>query len=262
MIAFIIVIVTMISYAGNRSNNEYTGKVQHLAMTTDQEIAIGLQSAPEVAAQYGGESRDRAAVAKVEEVGELIVRAAVKESPYKFQFHLLADQKTVNAFALPGGQVFITEALLRKLHTEGELAGVLSHEIGHVVARHGAQQLAKQQLAQGLVGAAGVASYDPNNPGRSAATAQMAQMIASTVNMKFGRGDELESDQLGVRFLPQAGYDPRAMIGVMETLQSVGGGGRTPEFFSTHPNPANRIEHIKAAIEQQFASGIPTGLKP
>ncbi len=261
MIAFIIVVVTMISYAGNRSNNEYTGKVQHLAMTTDQEIAIGLQSAPQVAAEYGGESRDASARAKVEEVGKRLVRAAVKNSPYKFQFHLLADRKTVNAFALPGGQVFITEALLRKLHTEGELAGVLGHEIGHVVGRHGAQQLAKQQLTQGLVGAAGVASYDPNNPGRSATTAQMAQLIASTVNMKFGRDDELESDALGVRFLPQAGYDPRAMIGVMETLQSVGG-GRQPEFFSTHPNPGNRIEHIKAAIEQQFPSGIPTGLEP
>jgi beta-barrel assembly-enhancing protease len=261
MIAFIIVIVTMISYAGNRSNNEYTGKVQHLAMTTDQEIAIGLQSLPQVEAQYGGESRDASATAKVQEVGQRLLSRAIKETPYRFQFHLLADPKTINAFALPGGQVFITEALLRKLHTEGELAGVLGHEMGHVVGRHGAQQLAKQQLTQGLAGAAGVASYDPNNPGRSMAVGQMAQMVASSVNMKFGRNDELESDVLGVRFLAQAGYDPRAMIGVMETLQSVGG-GRQPEFFSTHPNPEHRIDHIKAAIEQQFPGGIPAGLEP
>ncbi|MBB6053726.1 M48 family metalloprotease [Armatimonas rosea] len=261
MIALVIAVVSTISYFGNRTNNEYTGKVQHLAMTTDQEIAVGLQSAPEMEAQYGGESRDRAAVAKVQEVGQRLLSRAIKQTPYKFQFHLLADRNTVNAFALPGGQVFITEALLRKLHTEGELAGVLGHEMGHVVARHGAQQLAKQQLSQGLVGAAGVAAYDPNNPSRSAATTQMAALVASTVKMKFGRGDELEADELGVRFLPAAGYDPRAMIGVMETLQSVGG-GRQPEFFSTHPNPEHRIEKIKAAIEREFASGIPTGLEP
>jgi beta-barrel assembly-enhancing protease len=261
MIAFIIAIVSLISYMGNRTSNEYTGKVQHLAMTTEQEIALGLQSAPQVAAEYGGESRDARASARVREVGERLVAAAVKNSPYRFQFHLLADPKVVNAFALPGGQVFITEALLRKLHTEGELAGVLGHEIGHVVGRHGAQQLAKQQLGQGVVGAIGVAAYDPNNPSRSAATAQMAQLISSVVSMKYGRNDELESDKLGVRFLPQAGYDPRAMIGVMKALQSVGG-GRQPEFFSTHPNPGHRIEHIQAAIEQEFPTGIPAGLEP
>ena len=90
------------------------------------------------------------------------------------------------------------------------------------MGRHGAQQLAKQQLTQGLAGAAGAATYDPNNPGRSAAMGQMAQMVAASVTMKFGRNDELEADKLGVRFLPEAGYDPRAMIGVMETLQSAG----------------------------------------
>jgi beta-barrel assembly-enhancing protease len=262
MIAFIVVIVTMISYAGNRSNNEYTGKVQHLAMSTEEEIAVGLNAAPQVAAEHGGLSPDRAARAKVDEVGNRIVASAVKGSPYRFQFHLLADPKTINAFALPGGQVFITEALLRKLHTEGELAGVLGHEIGHVVGRHGAQQLAKQKLGQGLVGAVGVATYDPQNPGRSAVVGQMAQMVSSVVSMKFGRNDELESDKLGVRFLAQSGYDPRAMIGVMKTLEEAGGGARQPEFMSTHPNPGNRIAHIQAAIEQEFASGIPTGLEP
>lgn len=262
MIAFVIAVFSLISYLGNRSHNEYTGKVQHLAMTTDTEIQLGLSAAPQVIAEHGGESRDADARAKVEEVGERIVAAAVKGSPYRFQFHLLADRKTINAFALPGGQVFLTEALLRRLHTEGELAGVLGHEIGHVVGRHGAQQLAKQQLGQGVVSAVGVASYDPNNPGKSAVIQQSAVAINSLLNMKFGRGDELESDRLGVRFLGQSGYDPRAMIGVMETLQEAGAGARQPEFFSTHPNPENRIQHIRAAIEQEYPSGIPAGLEP
>jgi predicted Zn-dependent protease len=87
-------------------------------------------------------------------------------------------------------------------------------------------------------------------------------VIGQLVNMKFGREDELESDQLGVRFISEAGYDPRALIGVMQILEEASGGGRTPEFFSTHPNPENRVARIEEAIQQQFPNGVPEGLKP
>jgi beta-barrel assembly-enhancing protease len=80
--------------------------------------------------------------------------------------------------------------------------------------------------------------------------------------MKFGRADELESDKLGVRFLAESGYDPRSMLKVMEVLKSAGGGSRTPEFFSTHPNPENRIEHINQAIKERYPNGLPAGLTP
>ena len=89
----------------------------------------------------------------------------------------------------------------------------------------------------------------------------IAQAVSSLVNMKYGRDDELESDRLGVRFMAQAGYDPRAMVGVMEVLRSAGGKGGTPEFFSTHPNPDNRIERIKQAIKAEFPNGVPNGLE-
>src|SRR6185295_1556292 len=102
-----------------------------------------------------------------------------------------------------------------RLETEGQLAGVLGHEIGHVVARHSAAQMAKTQLTQGLTGAAVMATYDPDNPA-SQRSAAIAQMIGNLVNLRFGRQDELEADQLGVKFIAQAGYDPRAMLGVME----------------------------------------------
>ncbi len=85
-------------------------------------------------------------------------------TPYQYAYHLLADPQTVNAFALPGGQVFITRALYDRLQTDGELAGILSHETGHVVARHSAEQIAKAQLTQGLTGAAVIAACDPNSP--------------------------------------------------------------------------------------------------
>jgi predicted Zn-dependent protease len=152
-------------------------------------------------------------------------------------------------------------ALLRRLDSEGQIAGVMGHEIAHVLARHSAERMAKQELTQGLSGAAVLATYDPSNP-RSMGTAQVAMMIGNLVTMKFGRDDELESDNLGVRFMAEAGYDPRGMVRVMEVLASAGGGSRQPEFFSTHPNPDNRIARIKTAIDKLYPNGVPQGLKP
>ena len=94
----------------------------------------------------------------------LINSTAVRDSEYRFECHLLRDDQTVNAFALPGGQVFLTYALYEQLDTEGEVAGVLGHEIGHVIGRHSSEQIAKARLTEGLTGAAVVAAYDPENP--------------------------------------------------------------------------------------------------
>lgn len=103
--------------------------------------------------------------AVVDTIGNRIVQASeLQKTGYQFDFHLLADDKTVNAFALPGGQIFVTMGLLKLLQTEGELAGVLGHEIGHVVARHSAEHMAKAKLTEGLSGAAVMAAYDPNDP--------------------------------------------------------------------------------------------------
>ena len=261
--AAILAVVTLFGYFGYREYNPVTAEMQHVKLSADQEIALGLKAAPELAAQHGGRSRDRAAAARVEAVGQRLVQSTrARETPYRFAFHLLDDDRTINAFALPGGQVFITEALYRRLQTEGEVAGVLGHEVGHVVARHGAEHLAKAELIQGLGGAAVIASYDPDRPGSTYRNAAIAQAVGQLVNMRFGRDDELESDRLGLRFMAQAGYDPRAMIGVMRTLaEAAEGRGRMPEFFSTHPNPGRRIEHIEQAIAQTFPQGVPGDLQ-
>ncbi len=261
LIGLVMAVFALVSYFGSSVYNPITGEKQHINITEDQEIALGLQSAPEMAQQYGGLHPNPQARALVEAVGERIVaNSAAAQSNYPFKFHLLADPQTVNAFALPGGQIFITNALFSRLQTDGQLAGVLGHEIGHVVARHSAQHIAKQQLTQGLTGAVVLSTYDPNDPG-SQRTAQVAMVIGQLVNMKFGREDELESDNLGVRFMAETGYDPRAMIEVMRILAEAGGAG-PPEFFSTHPNPENRIARIEEAIQQQFPDGVPGGLQP
>jgi predicted Zn-dependent protease len=254
IVAALIALFAVIGYFGKTSLNPLTGETQRVAMTPEQEVAIGLKAAPEMAAQMGGLSQNAKARALVERIGARLARESVAaKSPYRFSFHVLADRRTVNAFALPGGPIFITEGLLSQLRTEGELAGVLGHEIGHVIARHSSERLAKQQLTQGLISAVVVGSGDYTS-------AQIAQVAGNMINMRYGREDELESDALGIRIAYEAGYDPRAMAGVMEVLAKASGGSKQPEFASTHPAPENRQARIKEEIAKRFPSGVPDGL--
>jgi beta-barrel assembly-enhancing protease len=249
IMAAAIAIFSIISYFGTTQNNPITGETQHISITPDQEIALGLQAAPEMESEFGGEDANANDQAIVNQVGNKVLQgSSAGNSPYQFDFHLLADPQTINAFALPGGQVFITRALYDKLQTEGELAGVLGHEIGHVIARHSAEQIAKAQLTEGLTGAAVLASYDPNNPS-SANSAQIAALIGQLVTLKFSRDDELEADKFGVCFINETGYDPNEMVSVMQILEASETGNQPPEFFSTHPNPANRIQQIQSDIQ-------------
>ncbi len=256
IIAVILALVAVVGYFARTSVNPLTGETQRVALSPEQEVALGARSAPEMAAQMGGLSRNQAASATVQRVGErLASRSVAAKSPYRFSFHALADPRTVNAFALPGGPVFVTEGLLRLLKSEGELAAVLGHEIGHVIARHSSERLAKEQLTQGLVGALAVGSGDYG-------TAQIGRMVGSMITMRYGREDELESDALGIRIAAEAGYDPRAMVRVMEALASASGGSRQPEFVSTHPAPENRATRIREEIAKRFPGGVPAGLTP
>jgi predicted Zn-dependent protease len=246
----------LISYFASSEFNPITGENQRISLSPQQEVAMGLAALPKMIAEYGGLFPDQRHREQVDRVGRKLAGIdSLREVDWPFEFHLLADRNTVNAFALPGGPVFITAALYGQLPTEGALAGVLGHEIGHVVARHSAQRIAKSQLTEGLVGAVVTASGDMRS-------AQTAQMIGQMINMKYGREDEIQSDQLGVRFMAEAGYDPRAMISVMKILAASRQGESPPEFFSTHPNPENRIERIEAAIAREFPGGVPDGLMP
>lgn len=262
IIAAIVALGAIISYFSiDKTENEFTGEEQRISLTTEEEIMMGLQAAPQMAEQHGGLYQDPAVQEFAERIGQRLVReSAVGQTDYEFQFHVLADEQTVNAFALPGGQVFITAALMNRLDTPGQLAAVWGHEIGHVVGRHSAERIAKQRLTQGLTGAAVIATYDPQNPS-SQGKAAMAAMIGQMVNMRYGREDELESDRLGVEIVAAAGYDPRSMLTVMEILASANQGAAPPEFMSTHPNPENRLGEIQRAIDAEFPNGVPPGLE-
>ena len=263
IIAAIIAGIGIITYLRSGQVNPVTGEKQYVAMNVDQEKTLGLEAAPRMAAELGGAAdpaRDPDA-RLVSEVGMKVMRTIdPAKNAYRDNFHyfLLNDAKTVNAFALPGGQVFITRALYDRLENEAQLGGVLGHETGHVIARHSAQQMAKGKLGQMLAGAAGVATSDRGQGG-----AMAAQMVNQMMQLKYSRTDELQADNFGLIYMSQAGYDPRHMLRVMEILkQASGGGGRGPDIFATHPDPDARIAAIKewlAANESKLPRNVGTG---
>lgn len=248
IIGVVMALMAVFSYYSKTQENPLTGEKQHVGLSTDEEVAMGVQSAPQMAEEYGGLYQDQNVQNQVKTVGNKLVMAFSRDfeskgvqMPYHFDFHVLKDGQTVNAFALPGGQVFITAGLLGRLKSEDQLAGVLGHEIGHVIHRHSAEQMAQSDFYQGLAGAATAASGDMG-------TAQIANYVAQIRLMKFGRGDELESDEFGVKNMIAAGYDPEALIEVMEILAEASGGRSQDEFMSSHPSPENRIQMIKEHI--------------
>lgn len=249
----------LFSYYGQTDLNPVTGEKQRIQISPRQEIVLGLQSRQKMAAQYGGLDPNESLQAYVNNVGDRVVKnSTAQQSPYPFEFHLLRDPKNINAFALPGGQVFITAALLGRLDSEAQLAAVLGHEIGHVVGRHGAEHLAKQNLGSSLVNAVGIVSSGGNDGGQGAAV--MAGAVNHLVNLRYGRKDESESDRLGLQFMTQAAYSPIGILQVMKILAAAGGRGRQPEFFKSHPDPGNRFETLNTLIAKTYPNGVPTTL--
>lgn len=251
IVAALIALFGWYMYMSRVEENPITGKKQHVAITPDQEVRLGLESAPVMSREMGGEipSTDpRTQV--VQRLGNMLAQdPLVRKSPWQFQFHLLADEETVNAFALPGGQIFITLALLNKLNNEAELAGVLGHEMGHVFERHTAEQMAKTQLGQTMVVAVGAAASD-----HAQGATMMAALVNQMMQLRYGRQDEVEADEWGIRILEQAHYDPRAMVRVMEVLKAASRGGDSGmDIFKTHPNPNERIKDIEAYLAKHPA---------
>lgn len=225
--------------------NPITGENQRIQMNTEEEVQLGLSAIPQMAQQHGGLHPDQNAQALVDRVGQRLVKNTIaQKAGYPFDFHLLADEQAVNAFALPGGQCFITAALLSKLKSEDQLAGVMGHEIGHVIHRHGAERQASQGFIQGLIQSVMIGT------GGDPSLTNVANVVAQYKSMKYGRDQELESDDFGVRLMVEAGYNPEHLIGVMDILEAASGGSKVPEFQSTHPSPENRRQMIKAAIEK------------
>jgi predicted Zn-dependent protease len=228
---------------GSCARNPVTGKSQLSLVSESQEIEMGKQGAQEVAQTIG--LYDNAnAQAYVAEIGKPI--AAASERPnLPWEFHVV-DDPSVNAFALPGGFIYVTRGLMGTVNDEAEFATVVGHEIGHVTNRHSVQMISKSQLAQLGLGIGSILSSDIAKFG------QLASAGLQVLFLKYSRTAENEADQAGFRYALNQGYDVREMPKVFQTLDRIsqtGGGGKLPEWLATHPNPGNRIKHIETLLD-------------
>ena len=231
------------------SLNPATGKQQLSLIGEQQEIALGREADQQIAASMGIYD-DAGLSSYLEGVGRrLAARSERPELPWSFR---VVDDPTVNAFALPGGYLFMTRGILAHLDNEAEMAGVLGHEIGHVTARHSVEQISRQQLAGIGLGIGMIVSEEVREFGG------LAQTGLGLLFLKYGRDDERQADDLGLRYMTREGYDPRQLPGVFETLERVSaaqGAGRIPEWLSTHPNPGSRATRLAADVAAA-AAGI------
>ena len=220
-------------------------------MSQTQEISLGAQSDQSILAQYG-EYEDDALREFVSTMGQSMVPVSHR-SQLEFHFRLL-DDSVVNAFALPGGYVYITRGILAYLNDDAALAGVIGHEIGHVAARHGVQRYTQQMLmGAGLIVGSILSPEIARHGNLVGAGAQLALL-------KYGRDDERQSDQLGVEYATRIGYDTRSMAAFFGTLDRLSGGeeGRLPEWQSTHPDPGARFETVNRLTDEwQAKLGTP-----
>ena len=214
------------------------------------EIKLGREAQRQVKAQtpeVGG-----APAAYVAGIGrQIAARAGGPGYPYSFT---LANYREVNAFALPGGPVWINRGAIQAARTESQLAGVLAHEIAHVRQRHAAQQLSKGAIANGLLGLFGALL---GNAGGARAAQTGAQVLAGGYMMKFSRDDEREADRVGAQILRRSGWDPRGMLEFMQILREQQGRdpGSVEVFLSTHPSPAERVEQLRAQLKATASGG-------
>ena len=227
------------------SRNPATGKLQFGLVSEDDEVALGREADAEVREALG--VYDDPDVAKlVGDVGASIAEQSERpDLPWTF---VVLDEPAVNAFALPGGWVYVTRGLLAHLLTEDELAAVLGHEAGHVTARHGVVQLRKQRTAQRSVGVFRV--VDPN----LRHVGGIAARTAGLALLKHSRTDEYEADDLGLRYVRRGGYDPNAiteMFGVLSDVSAAEGGQDVPAWLSTHPEPELRRDRIADRLAEQ-----------
>ena len=226
-----------------------TGKRRITLVSESQEVAMGVEADPSIVAEFGVYN-DANLAAMVDGIGQSMVKVSHRPT-LKFTFRVV-DSPVVNAFAVPGGFVYFTRGILAHFNDEAELAGVMGHEIGHVTAQHGVEQMTKQQLAGIGMLAGTILSEDFRRFG------DQAQQALGLIFLKFSRDDESESDVLGVEYSTRAGYDAQHMARFFRTISRITGqaGGGPPTFLSTHPNPDNREARV-GALAKEWQQKVP-----
>jgi predicted Zn-dependent protease len=221
-------------------------------ISVQQEVEIGRQAQQQIKKEVPA-LRDAAVTNYVASVGrKLIARAKGPKYPYSFS---VANYREINAFALPGGPIWVHRGAIQAAATESQLAGVLAHEIAHISERHAADKITKSLVANGFLGLLG--AILGNDAGGARAAQAGARILAGGYMLKFSRDDEREADSVGVEMMRRAGWDPRGMIEFMETIRRTQGNspGRVEMFLSSHPAPAERASRLRTALAAQGKTG-------
>lgn len=236
-------VLALSAFAASCAVNPATGERQFSLMSEAQEIAIGQETDPQIIAEMGLYEDDELQ-RYVSDIGHKL--AAVSERPNLPWKFTVVDSPVINAFAVPGGFIYLTRGIMPFLDDEAELAGVLGHEIGHVTARHSAQQYSRATGSQLglLLGSIFVPEVQQFGG--------IAQTALGLLFLRYGRDDELQADALGTRYSARTGWDPAGVAGMLSTLDRIGdaSGDRAgvPNWLATHPQPEDRVERVQAAI--------------
>ncbi len=236
--------------AGGCATNPVTGKSQVVLVSESQEVAQGIEAYP-VATQVSEGATPHAGIQSlVREVGLKIARNSERPNlPWDYN---VVDSNEPNAYALPGGKISITRGLIARLNSEDQLAAVLGHETGHVTARHSVVAQSRETLLGALLGAGGAVLEARGTPGVGAISAA-GQLGAALLTARYSRDQERQADELGMRYMTAAGYNPRASVEVMQILAEASGGepSKFQTLFASHPLTSERLE----TAQQRLASG-------
>lgn len=247
-----LLLIPLLSLTPACTTNPATGESQFNLLSTNpqREISLGEQAAPQFLDQYGGPIPSEAIRDYVSDLGRKL--AAVSERPdLPWEFHVV-DSAVVNAFALPGGKVFISRGMLANMKNEAQLAGVLGHEIGHVTAQHIGQQMTRQMLLSGALVGLGVAAQASEEDWLRVLGAA-GGVGGGLYLLSYGRDQESQADELGLRYMTRLGYNPVAQVQVMDILKNASGaGGGPPQWLSTHPLPQTRIRRLEDLIQERY----------
>jgi predicted Zn-dependent protease len=237
------------------ARNPVTGKQEFMLLSESDEIKMGQQADGSVVQTYGVYDDEKLAK-YIDDLGQKMAKISHRPN-LKYEFKVM-DSPVINAFAVPGGYVYITRGILAYLNNEAELAGVMGHEIGHITARHSAQKYSETYLANLGLGVGSMISED------FAMFAGLAAQGLGLLFLRFSRDDERQSDLLGVEYSTKVGYDAREMSNFFRTLdrmQSKNEKGGLPDWFSTHPNPADRVVDVRKEAEKEQAGMSTKDLK-
>ena len=253
----VLLLLSVGTIAAGCSTNPTTGKRHIIIISQQQEIAMGSEAAPEFEKEFGGKVPNQQLQDYVRSVGMKLAGVSDRARPYEYT---LVSSDVPNAFALPGGKIFITAGLMSRMENERELAAVLAHETAHVAAQHNVLGMQRQMGASVLAELAGMVIG--GDKGKAAQAA--AQIVTGVASLKYSRDDEYEADKYGIKYMQRAGYNPYGMVELLTTLKNLSEseGGTLTEMFQTHPLTQKRIDQARGVITAEYPKYSPDKRDP